>query len=68
MCNIAGYVGARRVAPILIDMIRIQEGLNGGFYTGLAVHDGASVSYRVARCETGGLKAPKTFFQFKESL
>lgn len=46
MCNIAGYVGLRRAAPILIDMIRIQEGLNGGFYTGLAVHDGAGISYR----------------------
>ena len=36
MCNIAGYVGAHEAAPILIEMIRVQEGLNGGFFTGLA--------------------------------
>ncbi len=41
MCNIAGYVGQRRAAPILIEMIRRQEGLAGGYYTGLAtLHEG----------------------------
>lgn len=41
MCNIAGYVGTRRAAPILIEMIRRQEGLAGGYYTGLAtIHEG----------------------------
>ena len=41
MCNIAGYVGEKRAAPILIDMIRAQEGMNGGFYTGIAtLHEG----------------------------
>lgn len=36
MCNIAGYVGTKKAAPILIDMIRRQEGLGGGYYTGIA--------------------------------
>jgi len=41
MCNIAGYVGDRPAAPLLIEMIRRQEGLWGGFYTGLAtIHEG----------------------------
>ena len=41
MCNIAGYVGNRDAAPILIEMIRKQEGLAGGFYTGIAtIHEG----------------------------
>jgi len=41
MCNIAGYVGNRPAAPILIEMLRRQEGLAGGFYTGIAtVHEG----------------------------
>ncbi|MBQ4322813.1 MAG: hypothetical protein IJC19_02610 [Clostridia bacterium] len=41
MCNIAGYVGSRPAAPILIEMIRRQEGLAGGYYTGLAtIHEG----------------------------
>ena len=41
MCNIAGYVGTKRAAPILIEMMLRQEGYNGGFYTGLAtIHDG----------------------------
>ncbi|MBQ5770331.1 MAG: hypothetical protein IIW08_04045, partial [Clostridia bacterium] len=41
MCNIAGYVGTRAAAPILIDMLRKQEGLAGGYYTGICtVHEG----------------------------
>lgn len=41
MCNIAGYVGNRPAAPILIEMIRRQEGLDGGYYTGIAtIHEG----------------------------
>ena len=41
MCNIAGYVGERRAAPILLDMIEKQEGFAGGYYTGLAtIHEG----------------------------
>lgn len=41
MCNIAGYVGTKRAAPILIEMIKREEGLDGGFYTGIAtIHEG----------------------------
>lgn len=41
MCNIAGYAGTRPAAPILIDLIRRQEGFAGGFFTGIAtVHEG----------------------------
>ncbi|MBQ6946443.1 MAG: hypothetical protein IJN42_00195 [Clostridia bacterium] len=41
MCNIAGYVGDRPAAPILMELIRKQEGLAGGFYTGIAtIHNG----------------------------
>lgn len=41
MCNIAGYVGERRAAPILIDMMNRQSGFGGGFYTGIAtIHEG----------------------------
>ena len=36
MCNIAGYVGSRPAAPILIEMMRRQEGWGGGYYTGIA--------------------------------
>ena len=36
MCNIAGYVGTKPAAPILIEMMRRQEGFNAGYYTGLA--------------------------------
>lgn len=39
MCNIAGYVGSRQAAPILVDMMRRQEGFNAGYYTGLATID-----------------------------
>ncbi len=41
MCNIAGYVGQRDAAPILIEMLKKQEGLAGGYYTGIAtIHEG----------------------------
>lgn len=41
MCNIAGYAGTRPAAPILLEMLRIQEGMCGGYYSGIAtVHQG----------------------------
>ncbi|MBQ2769668.1 MAG: hypothetical protein IJF41_00315 [Clostridia bacterium] len=41
MCNIAGYAGTKAAAPILIEMMRRQEGLCGGYYSGLAtIHEG----------------------------
>ena len=45
MCNIAGYVGEKDAAPILIELIRKQEGLFGGFFTGMATHDGKCLDY-----------------------
>jgi hypothetical protein len=46
MCNIAGYIGERRAAPILIEMLRAQEGLNAGFYTGIATLHEGKIHYR----------------------
>ncbi len=46
MCNIAGYVGSKNSTPILLEMIKKQEGLNGGFYTGIAVHNGNTIDYK----------------------
>jgi len=41
MCNIAGYVGTKQAAPILLEMLRKQEGLDSGFFTGIAtIHEG----------------------------
>lgn len=46
MCIITGYVGNKQAAPILIDMMRKAEGLDGGHYTGIAtIHDGV-IHYR----------------------
>lgn len=39
MCNIAGYIGDKPAAPILIDMIKRQEYLDGGLSTGIATVD-----------------------------
>lgn len=48
MCNIAGYVGERDAAPVLIEMIKEQEGFNGGFYTGIAtLHEGKIYSAKL---------------------
>ena len=43
MCNIAGYTGNRQAAPILIDMMRREEGYWGGYYTGIATIDNGRV-------------------------
>lgn len=53
MCNIAGYVGTEPAAPILLDLIRRQEGLAGGFYTGIATIDRGKLHWRkvVGDCE-----------------
>ncbi len=45
MCNIAGYVGNKQAAPILIEMMRSQEGLDAGCYTGMATIDNGKIYY-----------------------
>ena len=55
MCNIAGYVGEKNAASVLIDMIRPQEGLGGGYFTGLATHDGKRLQYRKVQGELADL-------------
>ncbi len=41
MCNIAGYTGSRRAAPILIEMLRREEFMDGGLCTGISsIHEG----------------------------
>ncbi|MBE6688283.1 MAG: hypothetical protein E7588_03275 [Ruminococcaceae bacterium] len=44
MCNIAGYIGKRRAAPILCEMMKKQEGYGGGYYTGITTHDGKKLN------------------------
>ena len=44
MCNIAGYIGKKQAAPILIEMMKKQEGFCGGYYTGMTVHDGTKLN------------------------
>ena len=36
MCNIAGYVGIKQAAPILLEMMKKEEGFAGGYNTGIA--------------------------------
>ena len=41
MCVLAGYIGAGAAAPILLEMLEREEGLGGGYYTGVAtLHEG----------------------------
>lgn len=46
MCNIAGYVGERDAAPILIEMMRREEGFAGGYYSGLATMESGIIHHR----------------------
>jgi glucosamine--fructose-6-phosphate aminotransferase (isomerizing) len=43
LCNIAGYVGSERAAPILIQMMKKQEGFYGGYYTGIATIENGKI-------------------------
>ena len=48
MCNIAGYTGNRRAAPILIEMIRREQFMDGGQSTGIAtIHEGKLYTAKV---------------------
>lgn len=41
MCNVAGFIGRRQAAPVLLEMLSRQEGLAGGFFSGICtLHDG----------------------------
>lgn len=57
MCNIAGYVGERHAAPILIEMIKREEGFAGGFYTGIATLHEGQIHYRKLIGDTDRLVA-----------
>lgn len=48
MCNIAGYIGTKQAAPILVEMMKNQEGYCGGYYTGIAtIHEGRLYTAKV---------------------
>lgn len=48
MCNIAGYVGYKNAAPILLEMLKKQEYLDGGLSTGIAtIHEGKLYTAKV---------------------
>lgn len=51
MCNIAGYAGQKRAAPILIEMLRAQEGFDAGYYSGIAtIHEGKIYYAKLIGC------------------
>ncbi len=62
MCNIAGYVGTQPAAPLLIKMMRQQEGLCGGYYSGIAtLHEGKIYYAKLTgdvRGRAGGRRRP----------
>ncbi len=65
MCNIAGYIGDKPAAPILVEMMSKQSGFGGGYYTGIAtMHDGKLYYAKVAGdldklvSETNALELP----------
>lgn len=48
MCNIAGYIGDRQAAPILLEMLRRQELYDGDMSTGIAtIHEGKLYSRKI---------------------
>jgi glucosamine--fructose-6-phosphate aminotransferase (isomerizing) len=57
MCVLDGYIGDRPAAPILLDMLAKQEGLGGGYYTGLATIDDGRLHYRKVVGDVAALRA-----------
>ncbi len=45
MCNISAYLGNKRAAPILIQMMENQEGYAGGYYTGISTVYNGKIYY-----------------------
>ena len=45
MCNIAGYVGTKQAAPILLEMMKKEEGFDAGYYAGIATMDSGKIFY-----------------------
>lgn len=67
MCNISGYIGNKQVAPILVEMLKKQEGFCGGYYTGIITyHEGKLYTAKVVGdvdrllAETDALNFPGT--------
>ncbi|HOM83499.1 MAG TPA: hypothetical protein PLU39_08805 [Armatimonadota bacterium] len=67
MCVVAGYIGERQAAPLLLEMLEREEGLGGGFYTGIAtIHEGRLYTEKVVgdvaalRRQTDAEKLPGT--------
>ena len=59
MCNIAGYTGSRRAAPILLEMIKKQEYIDGSLSTGIAtIHEGKLYTAKVLEMPIRLLKKP----------
>ncbi len=41
MCNVAGFIGGQKAAPVLLDMLSRLEGYAGGYHTGICtLHEG----------------------------
>lgn len=56
MCNIAGYIGTEQAASVVLDMIERQEGLAGGYYTGVATIDEGTLHYEKVIGDTAHLR------------
>lgn len=57
MCNIAAYVGERKAAPILLEMMKREEGFEGGFSTGIATLHEGKIYYAKLVGDTARLEA-----------
>ena len=57
MCNMAGYVGKLNAAPILIEMMKAEEGIQGGYQTGIATVSEGKIAYEKLTGDTDHLVA-----------
>jgi glutamine phosphoribosylpyrophosphate amidotransferase len=55
MCVIAGYIGSKPAAPILLEMLQRQEGIDAGFYSGIATLDRGRLHWEKVVGDTAAL-------------
>lgn len=46
MCNVAGYVGKKQAAPIMLELIKKQEGYAGGYYAGISTVENGKIFFK----------------------
>lgn len=68
MCVIAGYIGNKLAAPILLKMLRREEGLAGGYYSGIATIDNGELHFEKVVGDAATLETETAVAQLRGNI